>query len=233
MTGVQTCALPIFTGGGLGQSGGNGIAEWNPITDPNRVQSGVAGPIYVLLDTLPVTIDDVNSGTPKDTQIYFNTELRRWRIASPKNTEALYTSPSNVPTPADLSQFTPVSNFQNKYCKVLSTNTFWGTKLVGLTWEWYDTLQNNVTTYSQVEIDALFNNVYTEIATKEPKDATILKQANIIDNLTSTSTTQPLSANQGKVLDEKKVDKINITGGTVGNASKTITATFNAQGQAT
>ena len=223
----------FVTGGGLGQSGGNGIAEWNPITDPNRVQSGVAGPIYVLLDTLPVTIDDVNSGTPKDTQIYFNTELQRWRIASPKNTEALYTSPSNVPTPADLSQFTPVSNFQNKYCKVLSTNTFWGTKLVGLTWEWYDTLQNNVTTYSQVEIDALFNNVYTEIATKEPKDATILKQANIIDNLTSTSTTQPLSANQGKVLDEKKVDKINITGGTVGNASKTITATFNAQGQAT
>ena len=35
---------------------------------------------------------------------------------------------------------------------------------------------------------------------KEPADSTILKEADIIDNLTSTSTADPLSANQGKVL---------------------------------
>ena len=48
-----------LTGGAFSEAGGNGIAEWNPITDPNRVQSGVAGATYILLETLPVTIDDV------------------------------------------------------------------------------------------------------------------------------------------------------------------------------
>ena len=33
-------------------------------------------------------------------------------------------------------------------------------------------------------------------------------QLNVVDNLTSTSATQPLSANQGKMLDAAKVDKI-------------------------
>jgi uncharacterized protein YejL (UPF0352 family) len=40
--------------------------------------------------------------------------------------------------------------------------------------------------------------------TKEPADATILKEADIVDNLTSTSITAPLSANQGKVLQDGK-----------------------------
>lgn len=40
----------------------------------------------------------------------------------------------------------------------------------------------------------------TALAGKEAADATILKQANIVNNVTSTSIIQPLSANQGKVL---------------------------------
>lgn len=40
----------------------------------------------------------------------------------------------------------------------------------------------------------------TALAGKETADATILKQANIVNNVTSTSIIQPLSANQGKVL---------------------------------
>lgn len=48
--------------------------------------------------------------------------------------------------------------------------------------------------YTESEIDDL-------LAAVQPK-------INVIDNLTSTSTTDPLSANQGKVLDEKKVDKV-------------------------
>jgi hypothetical protein len=43
--------------------------------------------------------------------------------------------------------------------------------------------------------------------TKEPADATILKEADIVDNLTSTSITAPLSANQGKALEDTKVAK--------------------------
>ena len=33
-------------------------------------------------------------------------------------------------------------------------------------------------------------------------------QLNAVDNLASTSATQPLSANQGKALDDKKVEKV-------------------------
>ena len=39
----------------------------------------------------------------------------------------------------------------------------------------------------------------------EDADATILKQADVVDNLTSTSTTDPLSANQGKQLEDTKI----------------------------
>ena len=43
---------------------------------------------------------------------------------------------------------------------------------------------------------------------KEDKDTTILKQADIVDDLTSTDTTKPLSANQGKILNESKQDTL-------------------------
>lgn len=43
----------------------------------------------------------------------------------------------------------------------------------------------------------------------EEADATILKEADVIDDLVSVETTKPLSANQGKVLDESKVGIVN------------------------
>ena len=43
---------------------------------------------------------------------------------------------------------------------------------------------------------------------KEDKDTTILKQSDIVDDLTSTDTTKPLSANQGKILNESKQDTL-------------------------
>jgi len=46
------------------------------------------------------------------------------------------------------------------------------------------------------------------IDSKEPADATILKEANTVDTLVSTSTVNPLSANQGKVL-KGFIDTIN------------------------
>jgi len=49
-------------------------------------------------------------------------------------------------------------------------------------------------------------------ASFEPADNTILKQSNIINNLTSTSTTQPLSANMGKQLQDTKANT-SIVGG--------------------
>lgn len=43
---------------------------------------------------------------------------------------------------------------------------------------------------------------------KEDKDSTILRQSNVIDNLTSTDINLPLSANQGKILSENKQDTL-------------------------
>ena len=40
---------------------------------------------------------------------------------------------------------------------------------------------------------------------------TLVKKTEIIDNLTSTDTDKPLSANQGKILNDKKIDKTSIT----------------------
>lgn len=64
-------------------------------------------------------------------------------------------------------------------------------------------LSNDQKTNARANIDA------------EKADATILKQTNVVDNVTSTSTTAPLSANQGKVLkglidglSSGKVDKV-------------------------
>jgi hypothetical protein len=64
-----------------------------------------------------------------------------------------------------------------------------------------------------------FTDVISEIDGKEDADPTILKEADVIDNLTSTDTDKPLSANQGKVLEDNKVDTSAIvndltTGGT-------------------
>jgi len=53
----------------------------------------------------------------------------------------------------------------------------------------------------------------------EDADATILKQANIVDALNSTSTTAPLSANQGKVLKDAQ-DVLNADDTTEGSVAK-------------
>ena len=55
----------------------------------------------------------------------------------------------------------------------------------------------------------------------EDADATILKQANIVDALNSTSTTAPLSANQGKVLKDAQ-DVLNADDTTEGSVAKSI-----------
>jgi len=57
----------------------------------------------------------------------------------------------------------------------------------------------------------------------EPVDATILREADIVDSLVSTSTTDPLSANQGKFLEDNKANK-------VGSATAGNIATLSASG---
>ena len=55
----------------------------------------------------------------------------------------------------------------------------------------------------------------------EDADATILKEADVVDSLDSTSTTAPLSANQGKVLKDAQ-DVLNADDTTEGSVAKSI-----------
>ena len=61
----------------------------------------------------------------------------------------------------------------------------------------------------------------TENFTVEVDDQGILRVTSIVDNLNSTSTTQPLSANQGKVLNDAKQPKTLATPLTIGGTSQT------------
>lgn len=58
-------------------------------------------------------------------------------------------------------------------------------------------------TLSDIDIDVT---IQAQLNGKENADATILKQANVVDNLTSTSTIAPLSAKQGKTLQDTKAN---------------------------
>lgn len=60
---------------------------------------------------------------------------------------------------------------------------------------------------------------YTTPATtvKTAIEAVYVKKSNVIDNLNSTSTENPLSANQGKILNELIGDVVSILMGTGGN----------------
>jgi hypothetical protein len=70
----------------------------------------------------------------------------------------------------------------------------------------------------------------TEFATKEDVDATILRQANIVNNLTTSSTTTPLSATQGKALQDGKLNISDIND-TLTSTSTTVPLSAN-QGKA-
>lgn len=59
-------------------------------------------------------------------------------------------------------------------------------------------------------VDGVTSNIQTQLDSKEAKDSTILKQANVVDSVESTSTIYPLSAKQGKVLQDQITSLKNI-----------------------
>ena len=69
--------------------------------------------------------------------------------------------------------------------------------------ELYDNIKNiNDSNFNRVDGITIANvsGLTTSLAGKQTADATILKQGNLVNNLTSTSTSAPLTAAQGKVL---------------------------------
>jgi len=202
----------VITGGVFSQGGGNGIAEWNPITDPNRVQSGVAGGTYVIVDNATtVIIDNIPAGTSTGTIIYFNSTQQKWNIASKSDNQEKFVGVFDNPIILQ-NEYPAAMQKSGSFAKVINPNNkIWiiDESVNPRIWKnsGSDEAPNALKTYNNLsELDD--KDASRENINAEKKDATILKQANVVNNLTSTSTTQPLSANQGKELDQKKVDKI-------------------------
>ena len=98
---------------------------------------------------------------------------------------------------------------------------------IGLSQEQLETMTNLIST--EIRLDKVFSSseTYTRIdnALKEAKQYCIsqlaqksVNKADIVDNLTSTDTDKPLSAKQGKVLDDKKLNKADADKITIINA---------------
>lgn len=56
-------------------------------------------------------------------------------------------------------------------------------------------------------VDGVTSNIQNQLDNKEPKDSTILKQSDVVDNVESTSSEYPLSAKQGNVL-QSQINKL-------------------------
>lgn len=69
-------------------------------------------------------------------------------------------------------------------------------------------LDKPISTLTQSALDNKSDITHNHSGTYEPVDSTILRTSDIIDTLVSTSTVDALSANQGKTLQDTKVDKV-------------------------
>lgn len=79
----------------------------------------------------------------------------------------------------------------------------------------FKTGASGITDFQDMRTFLDFDSIYDEIEntiTGIQNNSSLVFKSEIINNLTTTDTNKPLSANQGKVLDEKKVDK---AGGTL------------------
>lgn len=151
--------------GGQGAGGGGGVVFfWNPLATPGQygyqeIQAGVkkAGNYQVINYPTQTTVDDVPQNTSTGTVIGFRDDGTGWTIISQTSQQARRTSPSSVADETELNATFPTpENYQEQFCYVQSTNTFWTVKLQGLVWVWYNTGEAVIDdAYSKPETDAL------------------------------------------------------------------------------
>lgn len=158
-----------ISSGGFSAGGGNkGIPNWNPLTQPDLLETGTSNSYVIVGSPTLVPIDDISVNVAIGRIVCYDENREgggKWFVASKTDTENLYTTPSNVVDYAELIATFPVPfDYTGKYCKVLSTNTYWEPKLIGLNWVWVDTGQGAIDGYSKIEADNLF-------ALKQDKEA--------------------------------------------------------------
>jgi len=177
-----------ISSGGFSAGGGNeGIPNWNPLTQPDLLQTGTSNSYVIVGSPTLVPIDDIAANVAIGRIVCYDENREgggKWFVASKTDTENLYTTPSDVVDYAELIARFPVAfNYKGKYCKVLSTNTYWQPKLIGLNWVWVDTGQGAIDGYSKVEADNLFAGKKDKItpitaATKGSASKTVTVQVN-------------------------------------------------------
>lgn len=177
-----------ISSGGFSAGGGNeGIPNWNPLTQPDLLQTGTSKSYVIVGSPTLVPIDDISANVAIGRIVCYDENREgggKWFVASKTDTENLYTTPSEVVDYAELiATFPVVFDYKGKYCKVLSTNTYWEPKLIGINWVWVDTGQGAIDGYSKVEADNLFAGKKDKItpitaATKGSASKTVTVQVN-------------------------------------------------------
>ena len=177
-----------ISSGGFSAGGGNeGIPNWNPLTQPDLLQTGTSKSYVIVGSPTLVPIDDISANVAIGRIVCYDENREgggKWFVASKTDTENLYTTPSEVVDYAELiATFPVVFDYAGKYCKVLSTNTYWEPKLIGINWVWVDTGQGAIDGYSKVEADNLFAGKKDKItpitaATKGSASKTVTVQVN-------------------------------------------------------
>jgi microcystin-dependent protein len=152
--------------GGQGSGGGAGALIWNPqaqigeygyqVVEAGK-KSGTGQYIITLSSTL-YTIDQVNANTSNSHIAFIEDGVTGWVVTSTSANQDKYTNPTSVQDEAELNAtFTPPENYLEKYCFVLTTETYWTVKNNGVAFVWYNTGQTAIDSYSKIEINELLN----------------------------------------------------------------------------
>ena len=117
-------------------SSNEGILQWDPVLEPNKVMSGKKGNgTYVIVNNSTiVNIDNVPAGTAKNTIIFFNEDIKKWEICSASDSQQVYRG--TFATPVILESTYPAANENiGSTADVLSTGTKW---FVNTSYVWVD-----------------------------------------------------------------------------------------------
>jgi microcystin-dependent protein len=152
--------------GGQGSGGGAGALIWNPQAQIGEygyqvVEAGKksgTGQYIITLGSTLYTIDQVNANTSNSHIAFIEDGVTGWVVTSTSANQDKYTNPTSVQDEAELNAtFTPPENYLEKYCFVLTTETYWTVKNNGVAFVWYNTGQTAIDSYSKIEVNEFLN----------------------------------------------------------------------------
>lgn len=139
---------------------GSDLKLWNPLATQGQpkyqnIQAGVkkSGVFAIVDSATQFAIDQIPVGTVNSIITFDSEPNIGWRIISTTSLQSRYTTPSIVADEATLnSTFPPSEEYNDYYCFVNSTNTYWQCKIFGTDFAWDNTGRQTIDTLSSNEI---------------------------------------------------------------------------------